>query len=97
MWMRRLIRRSRAAKLIQRIVRGFLGRCIARDALLKHCQEEWQRILEERERIKQRHENKPMQRGNDQFDYCIGTSKRLAVYGNIPAQMERNRVLFAGE
>ena len=56
MWMRRLIRRSRAAQLIQRIVRGFIGRCRARHALIKHYEAEWERILLERAQIKIRHE-----------------------------------------
>ena len=57
LWIRRAIVRNRAARLLQRIARGFLGRCRARHALVKHYEEEWQRILAERERIRIRHEN----------------------------------------
>ena len=57
LWIRRAILRNRSARLIQRIVRGFLGRCRAKHALVAHYEEEWQRIVAERERIRIRHEN----------------------------------------
>jgi|TARA_B100000795_G_C22794557_1_gene438664 hypothetical protein len=41
MWMRRLIRRSRACKEIQRIARGFIHRRRARAKLILYYEEEW--------------------------------------------------------
>jgi len=57
MWMRRMIRRSRCAKLLQRIIRGYIGRCRARHKLILHYEKEWEKILIERENIRIRHEN----------------------------------------
>ena len=56
MWMRRLIRRSRCAKTIQRIIRGWLGRCYARNCLILHYEKEWDKICIQREHIQRRHE-----------------------------------------